>query len=154
MLTEPEIDRMLRNIRRLHLMRVLMQVFVYGDMNTIRAMLALGSIGWAAGLWCFSDTFGRPGYRYMAAFAPQWLWGFAFLLHFLGVCWRFIDRRVNVPWALTIHGFGLSLWIISTAALTVAVGEFTPSGALEWVLIAAGAMAFIRTGFNEEKITP
>lgn len=169
-------ERRVRASRWGHLKRILLAVFVYCDTTTIRAQMALASIAFAVGcipdaLWpnsvhLFSlagwdihtpaplGVFDRPLYAGMRAVAPGWVWGLGFLAHAIGVVWRFLDTTRRVYWALAINALGSGLWFLSTALMTWQVGEFVPSVATEWVMVGALIVALVRTGLNEEKVSP
>lgn len=132
---------------------IMWMTFVKGDTTAIRALMALASAGWTAGLWLPLGTFDRPIFAWMHWLAPGWAWGLLFLLHFAGVTWRFMDPVARVRWGLAINILGFALWALSTIGQTLAVGEFTPSTSLEWFATAALFMAMVRTGLNSEAHT-
>jgi hypothetical protein len=130
------------------------EVFINGDATTIRVLLAWGSFFWALVLWWPTVTFNRQAYTWMAYVAPEWVWGLAFILHWLGVIWRVYDPKPRVHWALGINAFGAFLWTFMEGCLFMSLGELSPSRALDWCVIVAAWVALARTGLNEGKGSP
>ena len=127
------------------------QVCIQGDHTTIRLLLAWASFGWTVGLWVpWLHTFDRPIFVWMRAAANEWVWGALFLLHWAGVMWRVVDEKERVAWGLAINALGFGLWLATTSAQMLAVGEYTPTGSLEWVATAALFVVMMRTGRNVE----
>lgn len=131
-------------------LNILRLVFLESDTTPLRLMLALGSLGWTIGLWLPLHTFDRPVFAWMRFAAGEWIWGAAFLLHFIGVTCRMLDTKERIHWAVAINAWGLFVWLMSTLAQTASVGEYSPAMALEWVACAAAFVSLLRTGMNEE----
>jgi hypothetical protein len=130
------------------------QVFLYGDTTTIRVQLALASTGFAIGLLLPLHTFEREAFRTMRALAPEWVWAIGFIVHSIGVFWRMVDLKPRLYWAFGINAFGLFLWILSSGLITQAIGVYSPGMAMELTVILAALVALIRTGLNDEQVTP
>lgn len=134
--------------------RVLRVVFIEGDTNTIRVLLAGASFFYAAGLLLPLQTFSRPAFVGMRELAPEWVWATLFALHAIGVGWRQVDLVPRPNWAFAINALGIGLWLLYIGLVTLAIGEYTPSTAMEITVLLAALVALVRTGFNDEPISP
>lgn len=142
------------NVRRAYYARMLREVFIYGDTTTIRVILAVASVGYTVGLWLPLHTFERKGYALMASISNEWVWGGAFLAHAMGVFWRIIDVVPRNGWAFAINAYGFGLWFVVTGMIMESIGEYSPGVAMELTVLAAAFIALVRTGLNDEKISP
>ena len=144
---------------------VIYAIFWLSDTTTIRVLLGLASLGFTLGLWLPLDTFSQLPFAGMASCfnfksvpisvrAHEWVWGVLFLLHALGVSWRMFDLTPRIKWAFAINAYGLMLWLASTGLITQAVGKYTPALSLEVVVIMAAFVALVRTGLNDEQVSP
>jgi hypothetical protein len=123
------------------------------DTVTIRLLLALASVGFAACLMFGTDVFERPGYHLMRKMGGETAWSLMFMLHFAGVIWRVYDPVERIGWALLINSFGFVLWGVMTLLLNLALGSVTPGTALEWTLVLASGWALYRTGLHGEAVS-
>lgn len=124
------------------------------DTTTIRLILAWASFCWAVALALDINAFDRKPFALMREFGNEYVWIAGFFLHWVGVHWRFIDRRSRPMWALFVNASGFLLWFVSTAALNFSVGFFSPSFCLEVTMVAASGWALYRTGLQPEIVTP
>lgn len=129
-------------------------IFIEGDTNTIRVLLAVASLIFALDLWAPYPIFLRPYWQPLAAVASQTGWGLAFFLHFILVMWRQYDDTPRPLTAFLINAYGLLLWFVVTGMLTQGTGNFAPTNSLELTVLLAGAVALVRTGLNDEKHSP
>ena len=141
-------------VRMRYYASVFKQVIWYGDTSTIRVLLAASSFVFAFVLWLPLGTFHRKAFLLMAGAASEFWWGLAFFAHFAAVCWRFVALKPSVPWAFVVNAYGVMLWTVSTGLINESIGEFTPSNSMEVVAILLAVIALIRTGLNDEAITP
>ncbi len=131
---------------------VIRMVFLQGDMLPIRIVLANASFMRAISLGIDYDAFSRPAYGISAQIAPQWAWAVLFLLHGIGEYWRVIDPVHRPRWALLTNAYGFLIWFVATVGVTMSIGSFSPTLAMDWsMLLAAGWMLF-RTGRNTSSI--
>ena len=172
---------MRQGFRNRNCVQIAMVVFHHADTTTIRLLLGCASAGYgvlllwpaivgpthSAYCWAFGlfgsecaplmplvPLFDRPAYALMAIVpGAEWTWAFLFLLHFVGVHWRVIDRTERVNWGLAVNILGFALWAYSTAALNIARGQVLPSTALEWTLVVFSGWALYRTGLTHELVT-
>lgn len=140
-------------LRRLAQLR---SIFIGGETNTIRVILAIASLIFAAVLWYPSDDLfdTRQAWASMRAVAPGWVWGVIFFLHFVGVFWRQLDARPRPYVAFAINAYGLFIWFVMTGMTTQQIGQFSPANSLELTVLLAAFVALVRTGLNDEKISP
>lgn len=132
---------------------VTLTVFRNADTITIRLLLAMASIGFAACLLLGDAVFARPGYHLMAKFGNEGAWAFLLMLHFFGVIWRVYDPVERIRWALVINSLGFVLWAVMTLFINLSLGSVTPGTALEWTLVAASGWALYRTGLHGETVS-
>lgn len=144
---------------------VIYSVFWLGDTTTIRVQLGLASFGFTLGLWLPLDTFSLQSFIGLSncfnfksvplsVRAHEWVWGGLFLLHALGVSWRLVDLTPRIKWAFVINAYGLVVWITTSGLITQTIGRYTPALSLEVVVILAAFVALIRTGLNDEQLSP
>lgn len=82
-----------------------------------------------------------------------WTWTTMFVAHWAGVHWRMLDVVRRDGWAFAVNALGLFIWAYSTIAISVALGAFYPSMALEIVVNVFCFWVLIRTGLTEELVT-
>lgn len=130
-------------------------IFSRLDPATIRVLLAAASVGWAVGAfpWFGFHPFRRHGYEVLAVMAPSWVWASLFLLHAIGVTWRFYERKEREGWHLFINVYGFVLWFSTTLAINFAIGTYTPTTGMEWTMVFASAWALMLTGKRKEVVT-
>lgn len=145
-------------------------VFKFGDPDVVRLILA-----WASFVWVLSlgydylaaghgreMAFERPAFFYMSGYAPQWMWIIMFLGHWIGVHWAIFTRTPDpkteprLAWlktysTLAINALGLSIWLVSTLSLNIALDRFTPTSGLELIMCVASAWALYRTDVLHEQ---
>lgn len=132
---------------------VTLTIFRNADTVTIRLLLAVASIGFAACLVLGDGVFDRPGYHLMRKFGNEWFWATLFVLHYLGVVWRLYDPVERIGWAIVVNSFGFVIWAIMTLCLNLSLGSVTPGTALEWTLVFASGWALYRTGLHGETVS-
>lgn len=132
---------------------VTISVFRNADTVTIRLLLAMASIGFAACLVLGDNVFERQGYHLMSKFGNEWWWAVLLVLHFLGVIWRVYDPIERIGWGLVINSLGFALWAVMTLFINLSLGAVTPGTALEWTLVFASGWALYRTGLHGETVS-
>ena len=137
-----------------HCYATVRRLVVEGDTTTIRVIMAIASLLYAIGLLVPIHTFARPSFAGMQALMPDWAWAVCFILHAVGVAWRLLDEVPRIAWAFAINAFGIAIWIMYTVLVTVTLGQYTPSTAMEITVLAAAIVALVRTGLNDEKFSP
>jgi len=126
------------------------------DTNTIRVLLAVSSLVFAVILWLPGDSLfqTRPAWQSMREVFSAFTWGFLFFAHFVGVTWRQLDDIPRPRVAFLINAYGLLVWFVMTGMVTTQVGELSPGSALELTVLAAAFVSLVRTGHNDEKVSP
>ena len=136
--------------RWIHFVMVTKLVFVSLDPKTIRVLLAAASFLWAAIAypWPFIQQrmFDLPGYQVLRLLAPVQFWCVLFVMHGLGVAWRFYEGKERPMWQNVVNGFGFALWAFVTGTLNLSTGAVTPGSALEWIAVVLALWAFVLTG--------
>lgn len=132
---------------------VTLTIFRNADTVTIRLLLAMASLGFAACLIFGNGVFERPGYHLMRKFGGEGVWAALFILHYVGVVWRLYDPVERVRWALVVNSFGFVIWAAMTLCLNLSIGSITPGTALEWTLVGASGWALYRTGLSGETVS-
>jgi hypothetical protein len=99
-----------------------------GDIRLARFAVGLGCLVYAAILLLGGYQFNRPAYAAIAQWAPQWLWGFGFLL-----CGALLTVRsiLNVPaqndfYACTAAALNLFMWSSITFGMAISLSP-TPA---------------------------
>lgn len=124
------------------------------DTNTIRVLIADASLVYAIILWSLPNLFSSsPFWTPMRVFSEN-TWAGAFFSHFVGVLWRQVDDVPRPFVAFAISAYGLLLWFVTTGMLIQRTGHLAPTNALEVTMICAGLIALVRTGLNDDKISP
>lgn len=129
------------------------RAFIESDTNTVRVLIAIASFVYAVSLWLTPDLFKRDYWEPMRVFS-EGTWAWIFFTHFIGVAWRQFDTTPRPFIAFLISAYGLLVWFVTTGMLTQHSGHFAPTNALEATMIFAGLVALIRTGLNDDKISP
>lgn len=136
-----------------YLKYVTLSILHNADTVTIRVILAMASLGFAACLLFGADVFERQGYHLVRKLGTEEWWSVLFVLHFLGVIWRVYDPVERIRWALVINAFGFALWAVMTLLINFSLGAVTPGTALEWTLVFASGWALYRTGLHGETVS-
>ena len=136
-----------------HARRMLIAIIWYGDTTIIRVLLGAASFWFGVFLLCYRDTFARTGFTWMAWVAPQWVWALLFLAYTVALIWRFVAKESNL-WGFAVNGYGFALWGIYTGLLLLSVGEFSPGAAAEITMVAGAFLTLVRTGKNDELVSP
>jgi hypothetical protein len=130
-------------------------LLMQADTTTIRAILALASFFFFIALSLPGvDVKAFPSMTLMSQMAPTWLWSLAFLLHFAGLSWRFLDPVPRVRCSVVINSCGFLLWFMPTVSVNLAYGTFAPGTSAEVALCLFSAWTLIRTGSNKEILSP
>lgn len=115
----------------------LVDVIVFSDMRGVRLLLAWGSIFWGVLLLWPGETFSRPTYALMAKFAPEVVWGLAFLFQGAVMMYSLITQRHGKPIFIMDCMLGCALWVIATVACFASVSP--PPAAMSAELVATFA---------------
>lgn len=138
----------------LHMQLITYRLFWDLDTTTVRLLLGLSSLGWALSAWENPVAFRLKSFEIIAATAPAGVWCTMFMLHGVGVLWRFFDPTPRPVWALIINSFGLLLWTTISVMAGLALSTFSPFLALEVVVCLFAGWTLYRTGLREEIVTP
>ena len=137
-----------------HIMSVTRSIYWNADTTTIRLIIALSSLIWTFPLLFRHGIEKVPGFEVLFNLASPVQWAVGFMIHFVGISWRFLDPRPRIGWALAINSLGFALWFTSTAAVVYALRSLTPGASLEVVVCMFSAWALYRTGLRDEIVTP
>jgi hypothetical protein len=133
---------------------VVRHVYFNADTSTIRLVIALASLLWSIELVLNSHISTVPGMEYLFQVAGRLQWAAIFLAHFIGICWRFVDPKPRVYWALLINAAGFMLWSMSTFSVIYDLRSLTPGTSVELVICIFAGWALYRTGLRGEIVTP
>jgi len=135
----------------------LRRILIEGDTNTIRVLLAVASLILAVILWVSGEDsvfYSRPAWEGMRAVFSANAWGALFFIHFVGVLWRQWDEIPRPRMAFLINAYGLFIWFVMTGMTTTTIGELSPGNSLELTILVAAFVSLVRTGLNDEKVSP
>jgi hypothetical protein len=152
------------HIRIRYVASVAYRVLVLGDTIGIRVLMATASLLIALGFLLDHSTFDRPKFATMALvvnqfdygrmIGPAYVWALLFSLHGFGVFWRILEGRRRIFWAVAINWLGLVLWVAEVTLTIVALRTLPADNALALPAVVAMFIALVRTGLNDEKISP
>lgn len=132
-------------------MKNMQHILLYSDTYGVRLCLAFASLIWAVLLLWNGDTFVRETYSVMRQFAPEEVWGIAFLVHSLGtfysLFWEEESSKVFVVDAV------LGCVLFTTSAVSMLVAVYPPPAAISSEIVAAMASwwVFVRWNINNNK---
>ena len=123
------------------------------DPMTIRFALGIASIVWAIAMFIGPYTFSRRGWFILSDISNETVWAVIFLLHGVATFWRLLDPISRPGWALVVNCYGWFIWFFVALATNLALGAFSPGGAMEWTMVAMQTFVIIRTGLKREVVS-
>lgn len=120
---------------------------VYGsDLVATRFLLGFAELLWAITLLWPGDTFGRPTYHGMQAFASENVWGVVFLFSAFMQFQILASRKFNSQFAVAFAGWNSLLWIFVVVSMYMSV--YPPPAAIsgEFALALGASWIFVRSG--------
>lgn len=145
-----------------YVLHIIATIFWRGDTLAIRALMALSSFLLALDLVFWPQNFERATWLVMQQaadllsrgyVAPEWFWGPLYMLHAVGVAWRFLEKRTRIGWAIAINSLGVVIWGANVVLTMVAIGYPAAGSVLPLVCTIALIVSQWRTGLNDEKLT-
>ena len=126
----------------------------HADTTIIRLIMAAASIVYAL-LFQFAPAgHFAPVSDLITQLFPKWLWSTLFLVHGIGVAWRFFDHKERIAAALVINVLGFLIWSSYVFLNILGLGYMSSGIALETIMCICLFWSLVRTGLKEEVASP